>query len=220
MMPNISKLTKLSKLRFEDEQGNAGFRAQLAEQRWDDHRFYHHNLVNQSLHFVSACTFLVAYAMLFVDAALASLLAWGVAMTSRQAGHFFFEPKSYDHVNDVTHQYKEEVKVGYNLFRKWVLMGVWASVPVVLLLSPSLFGTLEQPAGFMDFLRHVGSGWLIVGVGAIVVRVMQLWVERDLETGLVWATKIVTDPFNDFRLYKSAPKRLLKGERMDEHAAA
>ena len=211
-------MPRVRKLRFEDEQGNTGFRAQLAEQRWDDHRFYHHNLVNQSLHFVSACTFMVAYAMLFVDAALASLLAWGVAMTSRQAGHFFFEPKEYDHVNDVSHRYKEEVKVGYNLFRKWVLMSIWASVPVVLLLSPTLFGTLEQPGGGMGYLRHVGFGWLFVGVGAIMVRVMQLWVERDLETGIVWATKIVTDPFNDFRLYRSAPRRLLKGERMDEQA--
>lgn len=39
-----------------DDAEVAGFRARLAEQRWDDHRFYHHSLVNQSLHFVSACT--------------------------------------------------------------------------------------------------------------------------------------------------------------------
>ncbi|SOB87273.1 hypothetical protein SAMN06297144_2400 [Sphingomonas guangdongensis] len=210
----------LRKLRFEDEQGNAGFRAQLAEQRWDDHRFYHHSLVNQSLHFVSACTFMVAYAMLFVDAALASLLAWGVAMTSRQAGHFFFEPKGYDHENAVSHEYKEEVKVGYNLARKWVLMISWAAIPVVLWFQPTLFGLLEAPAGFVGYLRHVGFGWLFLGVGAILLRVAQLWMQRDLETGIVWATKIATDPFSDFRLYKSAPKRLLKGERMDDHVAA
>ena len=210
----------LRKLRFEDEQGNAGFQAQLAEQRWDDHRFYHHSLVNQSLHFVSACTFMVAYAMLFVDAALASLLAWGVAMTSRQAGHFFFEPKGFDHENGVSHEHKEEVKVGYNLARKWVLMISWAAIPAVLWVQPTLFGLLEAPAGFVDYLRHVGFGWLLLGVGAILLRVAQLWVQRDLETGLVWATKIVTDPFSDFRLYRSAPKRLLKGERMDHHAAA
>jgi hypothetical protein len=214
MMPHLRKL------QFEDEQGNAGFRAQLAEQRWDDHRFYHHSLVNQSLHFVSACTFMVAYAMLFVDAALASLLAWGVAMTSRQAGHFFFEPKGYDHENDVSHEYKEEVKVGYNLARKWVLMISWAAIPIVLWFQPTLFGTLAAPDGFIGFLRHVGFGWLFLGVGAILLRVLQLWAQRDLETGIVWATKIVTDPFSDFRLYKSAPKRLLKGERMDDPAAA
>lgn len=214
MMPQIRKL------RFEDEQGNAGFRAQLAEQRWDDHRFYHHSLVNQSLHFVSACTFIVAYAMLFVDVALASLLAWGVAMTSRQAGHFFFEPKSYDHENDVSHAYKEEVKVGYNLARKYVLMFSWAAIPVVLWVQPTLFGLLSAPESVVGFLRHVGFGWLFLGMGAIVLRVVQLWVQRDLETGIVWASKIVTDPISDFRLYKSAPKRLLRGERMEDTAAA
>lgn len=213
-MPNLPKL------RFEDEQGNAGFRAQLAEQRWDDHRFYHHSLVNQSLHFVSACTFMVAYAMLFVDAALASLLAWGVAMTSRQAGHFFFEPKGFDHENGVSHDYKEEVKIGYNLARKWVLMTSWVAIPIVLWFQPTLFGALAMPDGFVGFLRHVGFGWLFLGVGAILLRVLQLWVQRDLETGIVWATKIVTDPFSDFRLYRSAPKRLLKGERGEPHAAA
>jgi hypothetical protein len=195
------------------------FRAQLAEQRWDDHRYYHHSLVNQSLHFVSACTFLTAYVLLFVDPAVASLLAWGVAMTSRQAGHFFFEPKGYDHVNEATHDHKEDIKVGYNLFRKWVLMSLWAAIPVTLLLSPTLFGTLPAPDGWMTTLRRAGTAWLFLGVGAIVFRSLQLFVQRDVETGLVWATKIVTDPFNDFKMYKSAPRRLMKGERMDHHDA-
>jgi hypothetical protein len=194
-----------------------GFRAQLAEQRWDDHRYYHHSLVNQSLHFVSACTFLVAYLILFYDPAVASLLAWGVAMTSRQAGHFFFEPKGYDHKNQATHEHKEEIKVGYNLFRKVVLMSLWGAVPVVLLLAPTLFGLLQRPDGVEGYLRHVGIGWLILGVGAIAFRSLQLFFQRDVETGLVWATKIVTDPFSDFNLYKTAPIRLLRGERIDHH---
>ncbi|MDP1028429.1 hypothetical protein Q5H91_14490 [Sphingomonas sp. KR1UV-12] len=196
------------------------FRAQLAEQRWDDHRFYHHSLVNQSLHFVSACTFITAYLIVWIDPAVASLLAWGVAMTSRQAGHFFFEPKGYDHVNDATHAHKEDIKIGYNLFRKWVLMSLWASVPVVLLIEPTLFGTLVRPDGWEAYLRHVGIGWLVLGLGAIAFRSIQLFFIRDVETGLVWATKIMTDPFSDFRLYKGAPRRLLKGERMDDHATA
>ncbi len=209
MMPGLRALN------FQADSGDAGFRAQLAEQRRDDHRFYHHSLVNQSLHFVSACTFLVAYALLFRDPAVASLLAWGVAMTSRQAGHFFFEPKGFDEANGVSHHYKEEVKVGYNLFRKWVLMSVWAAVPVVLLIQPTLFGTLEAPRDTVGVARHVGVGWLALGVAALLFRVGQLWVQRDFETGLVWATKIVTDPFSDFRLYRGAPLRLLRGERID-----
>lgn len=196
-----------------------GFRAQLAEQRWDDHRYYHHSLVNQTLHFVSACTFLVAYAILFVDPAVASLLAWGVAMTSRQAGHFFFEPKGYDEANGASHEHKEAIKVGYNLFRKWVLMSIWAAVPVLLLLAPDLFGMLERTDGAVAYLRHVGIGWLFLGVGAIAFRSAQLFVQRDVETGLVWAAKIVTEPFSDFKLYRSAPGRLLRGERIDGHLA-
>ncbi len=72
----------------------------------------------------------------------------------------------------------------------------------------------------MGYLRHVGSAWLILGVGAIVFRMLQLFVQRDVETGLVWATKIVTDPFHDFKLYRGAPIRLLRGERMEDAAHA
>lgn len=192
-----------------------GFREALHEQRWDDHRYYHHSIVNQSLHFVSASTFLVAYVVLFFDPAIASLLGWLVAMTTRQSGHFFFEPKGYDHVNKATHEYKEEVKVGYNLFRKWVLMGVWASCPVVLLLQPELFGLLTPHDGFIAFARNVALMWLVLAGSALLFRVLQLFIQRDVQTGVVWAVKILTDPISDFRLYCRAPGKLLRGVRID-----
>jgi hypothetical protein len=193
----------------------ANFKAQLAEQRWDDHRYYHHSLINQSLHFLSASTFIAAYVLLFKDPAIASLLGWCVAMTSRQAGHFFFEPKGYDHVNDATHEYKEDIKVGYNLRRKVVFMSIWAAMPVLLLISPTLWGVFAPIDGPMGFIRHVGLMWLALGGAGLLFRTVQLFFVRDVWTGLVWATKIVTDPFNDFRLYMKAPLRLLKGERID-----
>src|SRR6202035_5288192 len=114
-----------------------GFIEALRVQRWDDHRYYHHSRINQSLHLVSAVSFLFAYVMLFKDPDIAALVAWLVAMTSRQIGHFFFEPKDYDVVNQATHEYKEEIKVGYNLRRKVVLMSIWALSPMILLLDPS-----------------------------------------------------------------------------------
>src|ERR1700723_2864454 len=92
-----------------------GFLETLRVQRWDDHRYYHHSRINQSLPLLSAVSFVCAYGMLFNDPAMAALLAWLVSMTSRQIGHFFFEPKDYDVVNQATHEYKEEIKVGYNL---------------------------------------------------------------------------------------------------------
>ena len=100
----------------------AGFLETLQVQRWDDHRYYHHSRINQALHLVSAISFLTAYVLMFWDPVAAALIGWLVAMTSRQAGHFFFEPKGYDEVNQATHEYKEEIKVGYNLQRKVVLL--------------------------------------------------------------------------------------------------
>ena len=51
-------------------------------QRWDDHRYYHQSRINQSLHLISAISFLVAYVLLFIDPATAALVAWGISMTT------------------------------------------------------------------------------------------------------------------------------------------
>src|ERR1700691_5844938 len=98
----------------------------LRVQRWDYHRYYHHSRINQTLHLISALSFLSAYAIAFKDPAMAALVGWLVAMTSRQIGHLFFEPKGYDLVNQATYEYKEAIKVGYNIRRKIVLLTLWA----------------------------------------------------------------------------------------------
>ncbi len=180
-------------------------------QRWDDHRYYHHSRVNQSLHLLSAVTFVVAYAIMVKDPALAALLAWLMAMTSRQIGHLVFEPKEYDVVNQATHEHKEEIKVGYNLRRKIVLMSVWALSPLLLVLDPTALGLCAPPQTAMAFARHVGDLWLAVGVGGLIFRTVQLFIVKDVQTGLVWATKIVTDPFHDIMLYHRAPAALFAG---------
>ena len=187
----------------------------LAEQRWDDHRYYHHSRVNQSLHLVSAVAFLFAYGVLFVDPALAALIGWLLAMPSRQIGHFFFEPRGYDAVNRATHHYKEAVKVGYNLRRKVVLQSVWLLSPALLLLDPTLAGLFDAHTSWFGFVRHVSLMWLVIGAGAVIVRTVQLFFLRDLQAGLVWCTKILTDPYHDLVLYHKAPLYLLRGERID-----
>lgn len=191
------------------------FRDALREQRWDDHRYYHHSRINQSLHLISALSFLAAYAMLFVEPAIATMIAWLVAMPSRQAGHFFFEPRGYDAANEATHEHKEAIKVGYNLFRKVVLMSIWVLSPLMLLASPSLFGMLTPRADWFGVLHNVSLIWMTVGLGAIAFRTVQLFFLRDVQTGLVWATKILTDPFHDIKLYYRAPAYLLRGEFFD-----
>ena len=49
------------------------FMQTLKVQRWDDHRYYHHSLVNQSLHLFSAMTFLRWFVM-FWDPAIAATI--------------------------------------------------------------------------------------------------------------------------------------------------
>jgi hypothetical protein len=193
----------------------------LDVQRWDDHRYYHHSRINQALHLFSAISFLVAYALLLVDPPLAALVAWLVSMTSRQIGHFFFEPRGYDEVNQASHAHKEQIKVGYNLRRKIVLLALWGGSPLLVMLQPDLWGRATPPVTFGQFLHSVGWLWLAIGVGGLVFRTLQLCIVRDVQTGLVWATKILTDPFNDIAQYHSAPGALLRGELIDpmQHVA-
>jgi len=189
----------------------------LKIQRFDDHRYYHHSRINQTLHFISAISFVVAYAFLLIDPVISALIAWLVSMTTRQSGHFFFEPLGYDEINQATHEYKEEIKVGYNLNRKVVLLSIWAILPMVLYVEPGLFGMIEPWESLTEWVRQVGASWLILGVAGLLFRTIHLFFLKDVQTGLVWMTKIITDPFHDIILYHKAPLYLLKGELMDNN---
>jgi hypothetical protein len=187
----------------------------LAQQRYDDHRYYHHSRINQSLHLVSALSFIASYALLFVQPALAAIVAWCVSMTTRQSGHFFFEPRGYDTVNEATDEYKEEIKVGYNIKRKVILLAVWVAIPVLFWLQPSLFGLIVPFDGADGYLHDVGLAWLALGVGGLLFRGLQLATQQSWMTAVAWMTKICTDPFHDVCLYWKAPFALMRGEWID-----
>lgn len=194
----------------------ATFYEALQTQRWDDHRFYHHSRINQSLHFVSALSFLAAYVFLILgDVVTAAALGWGVSMVTRQSGHFFFEPKTYDAVNDVSFQHKEDIKVGYNLVRKYVLMSAWAATTFVPYFTPTLFGIFEPWRTAYDYCHHVAWLWIATGAAAILIRTTWLCRNVEVRHGLVWMTKILTDPFHDAMIYWKAPIKLLQGEKLD-----
>jgi len=187
----------------------------LRIQRFDDHRYYHHSRINQTLHLISAISFVIAYAYLLIDPVISALIAWLISMTSRQSCHFFFEPLGYDEVNQATHEFKEEIKVGYNLNRKIVLLSIWAILPMMLYVQPGLFGMIEPWENLTEWVRQVGASWLILGVAGLLFRTVHLFFLKDVQTGLVWMTKILTDPFHDIILYHKAPLYLLKGELID-----
>lgn len=191
------------------------YRQALRQQRWDDHSLYHHSRINQSLHFFSALCFLSSYVLLFIDPVIAVLVGWTLAMVSRQIGHFFFEPKGYDEINSATHAEKEAIKVGYNLKRKIVLLSFWSLSLIWLLLDPTLAGLVVPAQGFYGFLTHLSILWAVVAGTGLIFRTVQLLFVRDVQSGLVWFTKILTDPFHDVKIYHRAPLHLLRGERLD-----
>ena len=192
------------------------FLEELHRQRWDDHRYYHHNRVNQLLHLLSASCFVVSYYLIFVDPVAAVMVGWLLAMVLRQIGHFFFEPKTYDAVNEATHEYKESVKVGYNLRRKVVLLSIWILVPIVLWLMPDFFGLLGDQQMDRGLVYNTAILWLFTGVGAVLFRTVHLFYLMGFQSGLVWAIKILTDPFHDIKIYHRAPLHILKGNMYDD----
>ena len=187
----------------------------LKVQRWDDHRYYHHSRINQFLHLLSALSFIVAYVYLFIDPVISAYIAWLFSMTSRQAGHFFFEPKDYDTYNQATQDYKEEIKVGYNLKRKRVLIACWLAVPVLAYFDAALFNFVMPDAASDTLIDRIGWGWLWLGVAAVVFRMIQLTAIQSRRVALVWCIKILTDPFHDAVIYRKSPIYLLKGQLID-----
>ena len=193
------------------------FATALRIQRWDDHRYYHHSRINQ----IAALRQRGQLPVRLCDDFQGSgdrrrwSAGWS-SMTTRQAGHFFFEPKDYDAVNHATHEYKEEIKVGYNLRRKVVLMTIWALSPLRALFRPDPV----RPVHARGRQRPISCArspmiWLAIGIGGLLFRTVQLFFIQDVQTGLVWATKILTDPFHDIKLYHKAPLALLRGELID-----
>src|SRR5262249_59360155 len=116
--------------------------------------------------------------------------------------------------NNVTFEYKEDVKVGYNLQRKIVLFVVWLSVPLVLWLKPDFWGVFQLSEGH-SYLDHLGILWLALSVPGLLLRTLWLCTTRSVQTGAVWFTKILTDPFHDVKMYHKAPLFLLKGQWID-----
>jgi len=48
----------------------------------------------------------------------------------------------------------------------------------------------------------------------------QLFVTRNVATGVIWALKVLTDPFHNIALYWKSPLALLRGELIDSTIAS
>ena len=118
-------------------------------------------------------------------------------------------------MNHATFEFKEAIKVGYNLNRKMVLLSIWAAIPALAYWYPETV-TWMVPASYEDTtLRIVGFAWLMLGVAGLLFRALQLTIKEDLFEAFAWVLKILTDPFHDIKLYHRAPLYLMKGELID-----
>ena len=61
--------------------------------------------------------------------------------------------------------------------------------------------------------------WLVIGIAGLLFRTVHLFFIKGVQSGLVWMTKILTDPFHDIKLYHKAPLALLRGELIDPRHA-
>src|SRR3984885_12851771 len=94
-------------------------------------------------------------------------------------------------------------------------MSIWALSPIVLLADPTMVGLVAAPKTWAQFAQHLGYLWLSVGLSGLLFRTVQLFLIKDVMTGLAWATKIITDPFHDIKLYHAAPAMLLRDGPFD-----
>ena len=181
------------------------FLQELKEQRWDDHRFYHHSRVNQTLHLISACSFLDAYALLFkypvvggafrmdvrdVHPAGGALLLRAQGLRRRQPGHARIQGSGEGRL--------QPAPQGDPAFDLGLL-------PPVLYFAPTMFGLFCRRGRPGTYLHHLAQLWIGLAAGALLFRTIHLFFIRGVQTGLVWFTKILTDPFHDIMLYHKAP---------------
>ncbi len=191
------------------------FFAEVDILRRDDHRLYHQSRINQTLHLISACVFLVVYVWVWFEPAKASVLGWFGAMWVRQTGHFVFEPRGFDRIHGISNATKERIKVGFNVYRKCALIAVWALIPLLLWLDPTGFGLLAADSTWDVFVQRVGWAWLVLAGAGLLLRTVYLMVARGAQTGLAWLTKILTDPFHNVREYWRSPFYLLRGQLLE-----
>ena len=81
-------------------------------------------------------------------------------------------------------------------------------MPIVLYFSPTMFGVFSAPWTTVGgYLEHLSRLWIGLAGGALLFRTCHLFFipGRGVQTGLVWFTKILTDPFHDILLYHKAP---------------
>jgi hypothetical protein len=78
-----------------------------------------------------------------------------------------------------------------------VLIAIWALAPWPVASTRPCSVSSSRPDTPVGADRPDGPDLAGVGVGGLLFRTVHLFFIRDVQTGLVWMTKILTDPFHD-----------------------
>ena len=154
----------------------------LRLQRWDDHRYYHHSRINQSLHFVSA-------------AQLPRRLRHALHQPGHGRGHrlagvdghapvrpLLLRAQGYDHVNQATPRAQGGDQgrlqpAAQGRADRHLGAGAAARCSSI----RTLLGVFEPAADRAALLEQVGLIWLFVGVGGLLFRTVHLFFIRDVQ---------------------------------------
>ena len=145
------------------------FREALAEQRWDDHRYYHHSRINQSLHLVSALSFICAYALLFVAPGRrgADRLAARDAVAAARPLLLRAEGLRRGQPGDPRVQGSRS-RSATTCGARWCCMSIWVAVAAAARCPiRRCSGCSTRPATGGVSSTTSRSIWLVVGVGAV-----------------------------------------------------
>jgi len=158
-----------------------GFWTRTESAALDDHRYYHHSRVNQALHFVSATSFVCAYADGVPDPAMPALIGWLVAMTTRR---WATSSSSRGHTIRSTRPptITRKKSSRYNIKPKLCCSPCGPASPLLLVLESDAARGLRTPMPCAELVRHVGELWLVVGLAGIAFRAIQLFVLKDFQT--------------------------------------
>ncbi|MFZ4715616.1 MAG: hypothetical protein ACOYL6_17975 [Bacteriovoracaceae bacterium] len=183
-----------------------------------DHDYYHHSLLNQSLHFLSGILNLVAICLIVMGSLDKGVALFMFSWLMRQLGHFFLESKDFDYKLNKTFQQKEDEKVGANLERKRMMIAGLILATLGFVFNPDLLIKLANSLGHstQDAFAALMFFCLIVFVAMWVLRTLWLIVFHSPLRGISWFLKIMYDPINDIYLYGKSPLKLmqsLKGEK-------
>ena len=138
-------------------------------------------------------------------------------MCIRQVGHFFFEPKGYDEDEPGHPRVQGEGEGRLQPAPQGdPALDLGAGAAGALLLAVDVRAVHQPPwTDLGGYLHHLAQLWIVLAAGALLFRTIHLFFMRGVKTGLVWFTKILTDPFHDIMLYHKAPLALLRGEMIE-----